>query len=80
MGHYVIRVKGELSRDLTDAFPSMTADPEPAQTVLHGYLDDQAALAGILNHLDMLGINIIEVLQVPSTHPPDDDPSPTTAQ
>ncbi|MER7251444.1 hypothetical protein ACFWUU_11370 [Kribbella sp. NPDC058693] len=65
MGHYVIRVKGTLSRDLTDAFPSMTADTEPPQTVLHGYLDDQAALAGILNHLDMLGISIVEVLQVP---------------
>ena len=72
MGHYVIRVKGTLSRDLTDAFPTLTADPEPAQTVLHGYLDDQAALAGILNHLDMLGINILEVMQVPAAPPPDD--------
>ena len=71
MGHYVIRVKGTLSRDLTDAFPTLTADSEPAQTVLHGYLDDQAALAGILNHLDMLGINILEVMQVPPTPPPD---------
>ncbi|TCC35116.1 MULTISPECIES: hypothetical protein [Kribbella] len=65
MRHYVIRVQGTLSRDLTDAFPSLTADSEPAQTVLHGYLADQAALAGILNHLDMLGISILEVLQVP---------------
>jgi hypothetical protein len=65
MGHYVIRVEGILSRDLTAAFPSLTVDPEPAQTVLHGYLVDQAALAGILNHLDMLGISIVEVLQVP---------------
>jgi hypothetical protein len=65
MGHYVIRVKGRLSRELTDAFPTMTAEPEPAQTLLHGHLDDQAALAGILNHLDMLGIDIVEVMQVP---------------
>ena len=65
MRHYVIRVQGTLSRDLTDAFPSLTVDSEPAQTVLHGYLADQAALAGILNHLDMLGISILEVLQVP---------------
>ncbi|NIK61539.1 hypothetical protein [Kribbella shirazensis] len=71
MGHYVIRVQGNLSRDLTDAFPSLTADPEPAQTVLHGYLADQAALAGILNHLDTLGVSILEVLQVPSPHSPD---------
>jgi hypothetical protein len=70
MGHYVIRVKGTLSRDLTAAFPSLAVDAEPAQTVLHGYLADQAALAGILNHLDMLGINILEVTQVPPTVPP----------
>jgi hypothetical protein len=70
MGHYVIRVKGTLSRDLTDAFPSLAVDAEPAQTVLHGLLADQAALASVLNHLDMLGIDILEVTQVPSTQPP----------
>jgi hypothetical protein len=72
MGHYVIRVQGRLSRELTDAFPSLTADPEPPQTVLHGFLADQAALAGVLNHLDLLGVDIVEIMQVP---PP---PSPTT--
>lgn len=74
MGHYVIRVEGTLSHDLTEAFPSLTANPQPAQTVLHGHLDDQAALAGILNHLDMLGINIIEVMQVPESRQPDSTP------
>jgi hypothetical protein len=71
MGHYVIRVNGNLSRELTDAFPSLAADAEPAQTVLHGYLADQAALAGILNHLDMLGVDIVEVMQVPPARRPD---------
>jgi hypothetical protein len=66
MAHYVIRVKGALSNELTDNFPSLTADHESAQTVLHGDLADQAALAGLLNHLDMLGVDILEVLQVPS--------------
>lgn len=35
MGHYVIRVKGRLSRELTDAFPTLTADsgkPRPSCT------------------------------------------------
>jgi hypothetical protein len=72
MGHYVIRVKGRLSPELTDAFPSLTAETEPAQTVLHGHLDDQAALAGIVNHLDMLGIDILEVMQVPPDPLPGD--------
>ena len=68
MAHYVIRVKGDLSPELTGAFPSLTADREPAQTVLHGDLEDQSALAGVLNHLDTLGITIVEVVQVPSSN------------
>lgn len=71
MGHYVIRVQGTLSHELTEAFPALAVDSEPVQTVLHGYLADQAALAGILNHLDMLGVNILEVLQVPPCRPTD---------
>ena len=66
MAHYVIRVKGTLSNEVIDTFPSMTADNESAQTILHGQLIDQAALAGLLNHLDMLGVDILEVLQVPA--------------
>jgi hypothetical protein len=66
MAHYVIRVKGTLSNEAIDTFPSMTADKESAQTILHGQLIDQAALAGLLNHLDMLGVDILEVLQVPA--------------
>ncbi|MFC5262263.1 hypothetical protein ACFPJ1_09080 [Kribbella qitaiheensis] len=65
MTHYVIRVKGTLSRELTNAFPSLAVHSEPAQTVLHGYLHDQAALAGVFNHLDMLGVDILEVMHVP---------------
>lgn len=65
MAHYVIRVKGTLSRELTNAFPSLAVHSEPAQTVLHGYLHDQAALAGVFNHLDMLGVDILEVMHVP---------------
>lgn len=66
MAHYVIRVKGTLSPEVIDTFPSMTADKASAQTILHGQLIDQAALAGLLNHLDMLGVDILEVLQVPA--------------
>ena len=69
MGHYVIRVQGALSHELTDAFPALAVESEPVQTVLHGDLADQAALAGILNHLDMLGVNILEVLQIPPFGP-----------
>jgi hypothetical protein len=62
---YVIRVRGRLSSELVDSFPSLEAVPVPPGTVLHGHLPDQAALGGVLTHLDMLGIEIVEVLQVP---------------
>ena len=70
MGHYVIRVKGQLSPALMDAFPGLAADHGPPQTTLHGHLDDQAALTGVLNHLDMLGVDILEVTLVPPSPPP----------
>ena len=65
MAEYVIRVRGRLSTDLTDAFPTLEALPVVPETVLHGDLVDQAALGGVLSHLDMLGVEILEVLRVP---------------
>ena len=65
MTHYVIRVAGRLSDDLLTAFPHLLADEQPPQTLLHGQLPDQAALTGVLNHLDELGVEIVEVLSVP---------------
>ena len=66
MAHYVVRVRGTLSNEVIHTFPSMTADQQSPHAVLHGHLVDQAALAGLLNHLDRLGIDILEVVQVPS--------------
>jgi hypothetical protein len=66
MTNYVIRVQGALSTELTDSFPSLEAEPVAPGTVLHGELADQAALGAVLAHLDMLGVEILEVLQVPS--------------
>lgn len=65
MTHYVIRVTGALSDELMTAFPDLLVNREPVQTVLHGELPDQAALTGVLDHLDELGVQILEVVQVP---------------
>ena len=65
MTHYVIRVVGHLSDDLLTAFPTLLAEEQPVQTLLHGHLPDQSALSGVLNHLDELGVEIVEVLLVP---------------
>jgi len=65
MNQYVIRVRGALSQELLDSFPSLDAAPVPPGTVLHGALPDQAALGAVLAHLDLVGVEILEVLQVP---------------
>ena len=66
MTHYVIRVAGHLSDDLLTAFPTLDASPQPVTTVLHGQLPDQAALTGVLDRLDELGIEIVELVQLPA--------------
>ena len=68
MTQYVIRVTGALSDDLLTAFPTLVATVQPVTTVLHGPLPDQGALAGVLDLLDELGVNIVEMMQVPN-HP-----------
>ncbi|MFC7361504.1 hypothetical protein [Nocardioides astragali] len=70
MAQYVIRVRGRLSAELTESFPSLEVVPAAPMTVLHGHLPDQAALGGVLTHLDLLGVEILEVLQVPPTSAP----------
>jgi hypothetical protein len=41
------------------------AENRKPETVLHGQLPDQSALAGVLSHLDELGIEIVDVTLVP---------------
>jgi hypothetical protein len=65
LAHYVIRVVGHLSDDLLTAFPSLLAENRKPETVLHGRLPDQSALAGVLAHLDELGVEIVDVTLVP---------------
>lgn len=75
MTHYLIRVSGALSEELLSAFPNLLVERAPVQTLLHGQLPDQAALTGVLDHLDELGIQIVEVMQVPDQMPVQAAPS-----
>ncbi len=69
MPYYVIRVVGHLSDGLLTAFPSLAASNQPVQTVLYGSLADQGALTGVLNHLDEMGVEMLEITQVPGADP-----------
>jgi hypothetical protein len=66
MTRYVIRVSGRLSDGLLTAFPTLVATVQPTTTLLYGPLPDQAALAGVLDLLDQLGVQIVELMQVPN--------------
>jgi hypothetical protein len=60
MSQYVIRVEGQLSPDLTSAFPSLDAE-QHTQTLLQGPLEDPSALARVLDQLRALGVDVIAV-------------------
>jgi hypothetical protein len=64
-GNYEIRVVGRLSDSLLNAFAGMRASVEPVETVLHGPVEDQAALHGLLNRIQSLGLELIEVRRLP---------------
>jgi hypothetical protein len=62
---YEIRLHGEIPPDELIEFENLRATVEPAETVLVGCLPDQAALHGILRRLNALGLELIEVRQLP---------------
>jgi hypothetical protein len=63
--HFLIRVDSEVPPALLDAFPRLACEVLPAQTVLTGTVDDQAELTGVLNHLSEVGVEVVEVVQIP---------------
>jgi hypothetical protein len=58
---YEIRVVGTLPPEALLDFEELTAVREPVETVLHGPLQDQAALHGLLARLETYGVQVIEV-------------------
>jgi predicted Rdx family selenoprotein len=66
-GSYEIRVRGRLTDSLLTAFEGMRASVEPVETVLHGPVRDQAALYGLLDRIQSLGLELVEVRRLPDT-------------
>ena len=58
---YEIRVRGLLGETLLGAFPGLRARAQETETVLTGALPDQAALFGVLSHIEALGLELLEV-------------------
>jgi hypothetical protein len=62
---YEIRIRGRLTDSLLTAFEGMQASVEPVETVLHGPVQDQAALYGLLDRIQALGLELVEVRRLP---------------
>lgn len=63
---YEIRVSGPVPESLLVETEGMKVVTEPLQTVLRGPVPDQAALHGIINRLQRLGLELVEVRRVGS--------------
>ncbi len=61
---YAIRINGHLGAMLLTSFPAMVPEQQGQVTVLTGVLD-QSALYGILAEIQALGLDLLEVRQVP---------------
>lgn len=62
---YEIHIKGRVSEQLLAAFEGMDASIQSVETVLRGPLIDQAALYGLLDRIQALGLELIEVRRLP---------------
>ncbi|MEV0522332.1 hypothetical protein [Streptomyces sp. NPDC050439] len=62
---FEIRVRGRIGEAFRSAFGEMTVVLRPAETVLMGAGLDQAALYGILDRIQALGLELIEVRRLP---------------
>jgi hypothetical protein len=61
---YEIRIKGKVGDPLLASFGDLDASIKPAETVLRGVIVDQAALHGLLDRIQALGLELIEIRQV----------------
>ena len=61
---YRIRIKGRLGATARSAFPSMSCELMRSETVLTGWLEDQAAVFGVLAQIEGLGLQLLELRQI----------------
>jgi hypothetical protein len=62
---YEIRVRGRVSEATLAALEGMDADVATTETVLHGPVEDQTGLHGLLDRIQSLGLELVEVRRLP---------------
>ena len=63
---YAIRIKGRLGATALSAFPSMVCELKGSETVLTGRLEDRSAVFGVLAQIEALGLELLELRQLPA--------------
>lgn len=63
---YEITVRGRLTDTMLTAFDGLHASPTAADTVLRGEIVDQAALFGVLERIESLGLELLDVRRNPA--------------
>jgi hypothetical protein len=61
---YEIRIKGQVSVQVMSSFEGMDGTVQARETVLRGPVLDQAALHGLLDRIQALGLELVEVRQL----------------
>jgi hypothetical protein len=61
---YEIRIKGKVGDPLLASFEGMDASIRPAETVLRGEIADRAALHGLLDRIQTLGLDLVEIREL----------------
>ena len=64
---YVITVRGRIGPTVLDAFDGMHAAFTSTETLLRGQIVDQAALHGVLERIESLGLELLDVRRVDVT-------------
>jgi hypothetical protein len=67
--YYEIRVSGTLPPEALLDFDRLSASVEPVETIVHGPIQDQAALTGLLARLEEFGIQVLEIRRLHGKDP-----------
>ncbi|WP_344595417.1 hypothetical protein [Actinomadura vinacea] len=69
MPGYEIRIKGRVSDSLQHAFEDLNVSVRSAETVVWSPALDQGALYGVLERIQALGLELVEVRELPRHQP-----------
>jgi len=61
---YEFRIRGRIGERLLSTFGGFDAEVQPPETILRGAVADQAALHGVLERIEALGLELVEVRQL----------------